>query len=149
MLIFNVVNTTQIKVSKKYLRKVVEKILEEENFKDDFEASLVLVGDKKMRSLNKKYRGSDKATDVLSFDLNWDAKELKYDKTRQGEIIISLDQVKRQVKKIEGNSFRKELSLLLIHGVLHLLGYNHEGTLKEKKRRMLSRQEELLIRISH
>jgi len=102
-----------------------------------------------MRSLNKKYRGIDKATDVLSFDLNWDAKELKYDKTRQGEIIISLDQVKRQVKKIEGNSFRKELSLLLIHGVLHLLGYNHEGTLKEKKRRMLSRQEELLIRISH
>jgi len=85
--------------------------------------SLALVSKKEIKKLNKLYRNNDYVTDVLSFNL--DTKEML------GEIVICLDQAKKQAKE-KKKSLKSELKLLTIHGILHLLGYNHEVSLKEK-----------------
>jgi len=85
--------------------------------------SLALVSKKEIKKLNKLYRNKDYVTDVLSFSL--DTKEIL------GEVVICLDQAKKQAKE-KKKSLKSELKLLTIHGILHLLGYNHEVSLKEK-----------------
>lgn len=82
--------------------------------------SLVFACDVRMKGFNKKFRGQDKITDVLSF------KELN-------EIVICLPQAVRQAKKL-GFSKEKELMRLLIHGIVHLKGYDHEKSAKEAER---------------
>lgn len=79
--------------------------------------SVSLVGPRKIKELNRKYRHKDSVTDVLSFPLK-EEKEM-------GDIFICSGQVKRQAKKI-GISFEEELARMLTHGILHLVGYNHE-----------------------
>lgn len=114
-------------VSKDFLKKIAEKVLKLEKSKLDL--SIALVDSSEIRKLNKKYRKKDKATDVLSFgeDMN--------------QIVICCDEVKKN-----GQDFEKELTRVVIHGTLHLLGYEHEkGGKKEKE--MLSLQEEYLLKI--
>lgn len=94
---------------------------------DDAELSLYLVGNQRMRALNRLYRGIDKTTDVLSFPQSEDFKPSasRLQPYILGDIVLNLDQIKRQA--IENNvSFKDELRLMLIHGLLHLLGYDHE-----------------------
>lgn len=83
--------------------------------------------DKFIRSLNNKYRGIDKPTDVLSFSLKEGAVkflEVESDKLL-GDIIISVETAQRQADTLN-HSIEKELTVLLIHGLLHLTGYDHE-----------------------
>ena len=90
--------------------------------------SLVLTSDKKLRFLNQQFRGIDQATDVLSFPGEMQGKGPRY----LGDVIISVERAKEQAKEA-GHSLHDELSLLTIHGVLHLLGYDHgEPTAKAK-----------------
>jgi probable rRNA maturation factor len=92
------------------------------------EISLVLVGDTLMRRLNRETRGKDKVTDVLSF------READTDSIRPnflGEVVIDYQQIKRQVKTFK-TSPRQELIFILVHGLLHLEGYDDE-TDKEAK----------------
>jgi len=84
------------------------------------ELSLALVMDSEIHSLNRQYRGKDKPTDVLSFPL---ADALQ--PALLGDVIISIDTAARQAQR-RGHSLREELQILLIHGILHLLGYDHE-----------------------
>ena len=100
---------------------VLEKVLEGEGFRKEGELSVAFVGTKRMRGLNKKYRGKDKATDVLSFGAREGEKGAIL-----GEIVICPDEVAKNSKKFS-DSFEKELALCLIHGLLHILGYEHEG----------------------
>jgi probable rRNA maturation factor len=79
------------------------------------EISIALVGDAQMKKLNRDYRGKNKTTDVLTFEL---------DETL-GEIVISLDQAKRQAVD-ERHSLATEVRYLIVHGVLHAHGYDHE-----------------------
>ncbi len=97
----------------------------------DGELSVVLGKDELLQRLNKEYRGIDKPTDVLAF--GW-GQTLKVECSPAfyfqgltpilGEIIISLDAVNRQAEEYN-HSFEKELTILIIHGLLHLLGYDH------------------------
>jgi len=95
------------------------------------EISLALVGDAAMRRLNRIYRGKDQVTDVLSFGAHDQAKNFRFCGPEYlGEIIIAYPQARRQAK-IAKHSLDSELSLLLTHGFLHLLGLDHEKSKKD------------------
>ena len=128
-------NFTKQKLNQKYLNKIAEETLKIVKFKKSVEISLVITGEKRIRSLNKKYRGIDNATDVLSFGndaVNKTAKNktVKFinppdDIARLGEIFICYSQAVKQAKQ-KKHSVKKEMAILLIHGILHLLGYEHK-----------------------
>ena len=90
----------------------------------DCELSLLLTDDVKIQELNRTYRDLDKATDVLSFPQDEDAVNEAGD-TLLGDVVISVETAARQAKE-HHLSFNEELILLAIHGILHLLGYDHE-----------------------
>jgi len=98
--------------------------------------SILLTDDKEIHRLNKDYRGKDKATDVLSFPLE--------EGGLLGDVVISLPTAKRQAKEY-GVSFQAEFFRLLVHGTLHLLGFEHERVSKAKAEKM-RRTEERLFR---
>ena len=88
-----------------------------------------MVGDRAIRDLNRKFRGIDRATDVLSFPL-WEKKEAFQNGQFLGDLVLSLPTLQRQAKEL-GHSFFEEMTFLIIHGTLHLLGYDHELSKKE------------------
>ena len=106
-------NLTQRKVDKKLLKGVAKKVLKGEN-KKELGLSVVLVGQARIRELNRRYRRKNKATDVLSF---------QYDD--YGEVVICLKEVRKNAERF-GSAFQKELNRVLIHGILHILGYGHK-----------------------
>ena len=89
------------------------------------EVSILLTGDKDIRRLNQEFRSIDQPTDVLSFPQNPDEDLCIPEEIILGDIAISLDIAKAQAKE-HGLDFKEEIILLLIHGILHLLGYDHE-----------------------
>ena len=88
------------------------------------EVSILLTDDKKMRELNKQYRNQDRSTDVLSFPQNG-SKEIGLNHHLLGDVVISTATARRQATQHK-LSLEQELVLLLAHGILHLLGYDHE-----------------------
>ncbi len=102
--------------------------------------SVVLVSDERIRKLNKEWRGKDKATDVLSFPLDEEAPpaDMPFE---IGEVIISIDRAKAQAEDL-GHSFERELAFLTAHGMLHLLGFDHETP--EEEADMFGRQRIIL-----
>ena len=93
------------------------------------ELSVLLTDDKKIRELNKKYRRQDRATDVLSFPQN-EGEENKPNSHLMGDVVISTVTAKRQAAE-HGLTLEEEIVLLLIHGILHLLGFDHERSNEE------------------
>ncbi len=108
-------NLTAIEIDGKFLKKIAEKVLKGEN-KNGLDLSIALVGEGRIKGLNKKYLGKNRITDILSFS---------YDSS--GEIVICLREVKKNARRF-GSAFEKELAKVLIHGILHLLKYEHEGS---------------------
>lgn len=111
------------------------------------ELSLTLVRNPEMKELNAKYRGVDRATDVISFAIN-DEEDLTLPAELQaelpldlGDLFISLDKVKEQALFL-GHSSDREFGFLLVHGFLHLNGYDHETPADEAA--MFSLQEAIL-----
>jgi probable rRNA maturation factor len=97
---------------------------------------LLLTSDSSIRRLNRAYRGKDQTTDVLSFP---SATDLEPGRPHLGEIAISLPRAERQARRA-GWRLRDELALLVTHGYLHLLGYDHEtddGTMRRMEERLL------------
>lgn len=96
----------------------------------DCEVSINLTDDEHIHELNKKYRGIDRPTDVLSFALREsDEPEIIFDADESqadvlGDIVVSLERARSQAVEY-GHSFRRELIFLIVHGMLHLLGYDH------------------------
>jgi probable rRNA maturation factor len=112
-------------------------ILEQQNA----ELSILFVGDRKMKQLNTEYRGIRKTTDVLSFEAS--IPFIPYGANNVlGDIVISVPKAESQARK-SGSGFYDELCRLLVHGTLHLLGYEHEGS-EYKARRMRKKEEELI-----
>ena len=125
-------NFTRQKLNQKYLDKVAKETLKIAGFKKPTEISLVITGEKRIRLLNKKFRGIDRVTDVLSFGNeeaeNGSAKFISSpDKIIYlGEIFICYPQARKQAIQ-KKHSIKKEVTILLIHGILHLIGYDHKG----------------------
>ena len=96
------------------------------------EVSILLTEDKYIRRLNQEFRSIDQSTDVLSFPQNADEDPCIPEEVILGDIAVSLDIAKAQAKE-HGLDFKEEIILLLIHGILHLLGYDHEISEQEEK----------------
>ncbi|NIP33001.1 rRNA maturation RNase YbeY, partial [Candidatus Saccharibacteria bacterium] len=111
--------------------------------KKSYNISVVLVGPTAMAKLNRRYRGKNKSTDVLSFsNINKDRFILpKGERIEAGDIFICPAVAKKQAKQ-EGHSFSREMQRLYVHGLLHLLGYRHGRAADRKK--MLGLQANIL-----
>jgi len=108
---------------------------------DNIEFNVIFVNNDRIKEINKEYRNIDRETDVITFRLADYEKVVYNDIEVLGDIYISLDKALSQ--SIEYNhSYLRELSFLLIHGFLHLLGYDHMNIEDEKE--MFSLQEEIL-----
>ncbi len=124
----------------KYLEKIINRTLEMENVKDST-FSIVFIDDEYMHKLNLKYRGIDRTTDVLSFAFE-DNNKICYNIRQLGEIFVSIPKMKLQAEEYR-HSEKRELAFLIVHGILHLLGYDHTLGLKEEKE-MFEKQELVL-----
>lgn len=127
-------NLTGVSLDKSLFEKVAKNVLKREK-KTGIELSLALVDQARIKELNKKYRGKNRVTDVLSFTGSRDSEAL----WNGGEIIICPSQVKKNAEKYQ-ITFKKELVKVLIHGILHVLGYEHEKT-KAKADKMRKKEE--------
>lgn len=109
------------------------------------ELSLELIGDRRMHRLNCEYRKRNRTTDVLAFSAREAVvpKGLSCPTSLLGDVVISLPTTIRQAKAA-GRSIDEELAILLVHGVLHLCGYDHERNAREAER--MSRREQAVLR---
>jgi probable rRNA maturation factor len=120
-----------------FIEKAVETCLKEENYSSNVEVSLSFVDNKEIKHLNKQYRNKDYPTDVLSFPLNDNIDGT----TILGDIVISIDKVIEQASEYQ-HSYRRELIYLLVHGMFHLLGYDH---IKEDEKKIMRAKEKRVI----
>lgn len=111
------------------------------------ELSVTFVDNEKIQEINREYRDKDRPTDVISFameEMGEGEMEIHYDDEAPrmlGDIIISIQKAEEQAKEY-GHSVKRELGFLALHGLLHLLGYDHENEADEKV--MFDKQKEIL-----
>lgn len=120
--------------------KITKKILHHENV-DQAILSVVFVSHQKMRALNKKYLSRDYVTDVLAFDLSDNTPLKRNSKVVVGDIVISTDAALKHVSSHQ-TTLARELTLYVIHGILHLLGYDDHKSADAKK--MRKKEKEIL-----
>lgn len=136
-------------VDRGWLKKIVRQVLKAEGMTPPYEVSLVFTDSETVQRLNRDYRGVDEPTDVLAFYMlpqkgSASSFALPPDGvTRLGEVIISYPQAVAQARE-QRHSLERELALLIIHGILHLLGYDDEDP--EEEHKMRERERELLDR---
>jgi probable rRNA maturation factor len=130
---------------KDWLHRVVEHSLAAQDIGPEVELGLLITDDETVRKLNQEYRGVDEPTDVLSFALA----ERKPGSSsfvtppdgllHLGEVVISYPQAARQAEE-NNHSVEEEVALLVVHGVLHLLGYEHDEPAREREMRALEKR---------
>ncbi len=142
MIKFNINNEYKdLDLYSKDLKKALKAICKILKIKQKYMLDLSIVDEKKIQQINKDFRQKDYVTDVISFAFN-DNKE--FQTNLLGEIFICYEKIIEQAKKYE-HSVRREYVFLFIHGVLHLLGYDHMT--KEDEIKMFGIQEEVLDKI--
>ena len=143
------------------LKKVIEFTLKEEEVEVDCEVSLLFVDNDEIREINNETRGIDRATDVLSFPmLDYENKKVfkeiykNYECSQSdcdgeelvlGDVGLSLERALEQSKEFN-HSFEREASYLVVHSILHLLGYDHME--EDDKVVMRKREEEILNKLN-
>ena len=143
------------RISNSWLTKTFESTLDLSDDRKSFAVSLVIAADETLQRLNLEYRGMDEPTDVLSF-LLWDncdsttniSEEFVYPETnfnKYGEIVISYPRAIYQARQRK-DTVKSEIRMLIVHGTLHLMGYDHDRFDNEIE--MWSRQEELLATLT-
>jgi probable rRNA maturation factor len=132
------------------IRSLAELVLDEEGFPEDTEATLLLVSDEEMVAYNRRFLDREGPTDVLAFPVeDLEAGVVPDRESHQpplllGDILIAPSYIRRQARSFE-ISFEDELALMVVHGLLHLLGYDHQEDLSAEQ--MEGRERELLSRI--
>jgi probable rRNA maturation factor len=117
---------SRYKVNRKQMKKTIASVLSTNSVTSSVEVSVAIVGDRKMRSLNKKYRNLDKTTNVLSFPLReGEQTVINGTVSRLGDIVISYPQVIKEAMRDE-MLVDEKVDQLLSHSMLHLLGIHHE-----------------------
>ncbi len=148
-------NQRKIKIRAGDFQEYAEKVVETIPAANGKTATVAFVSDKKMRELNKTFRGKNSTTDVLSFPFEADEFEKLSDSSaladryfredNLGDIIISIEQAERQAK--ENNlTLETEIKQLILHGVLHLCGYDHEQDAGEMNELELQFRDKLGIK---
>ena len=123
------------------IRSLAQRVLQAENCSQDTEVSILLADDESISILNGQYRGIEGPTDVLSFSQHEGEDEFAAEQGLLGDVVISVETAMRQAAE-RGAQLDSEIDLLLVHGLLHLLGYDHAEPEQEKA--MFARQAELL-----
>ena len=117
---------SRYKVSRKRIKSAVQYVLEDQNVQSPVEVSIAIIGDRKMKELNKKYRGKEGTANVLEFPLQeGEQTKMPSDITRLGDIVISYPMVIKESAKQE-MLVDDRVEELVQHGMLHLLGLHHE-----------------------
>lgn len=130
-------------LNKKEITRVINAVLREEGRKpaEPWEVNIVLVSERDIREMNNNYRKINRATDVLSF-ASGEGEGSDYAGFLLGDIVVSPDIVMKHAEKY-GVSFVQELSFVLIHGMLHLLGHDHDS---EKERSVMREKENIILK---
>lgn len=144
-----------IDVKATWLRRVVRGALASADLRDAVEVGLLLTGDDRVRRLNRDYRGEDRTTDVLAFAL--EESEVAFPRPSDalptlgqvpsdalralGQVVVSYPQAVRQAAEY-GHTVEREVAFLVVHGLLHLLGFDHQRP--DDEARMLSKQEAIM-----
>ena len=137
---FEIVNETNIKIEElDEINKLINYALKHEKL-DNVEFNIIIVDNVKIQELNREYRNIDRVTDVISFALE-DYEDIKLPYRLLGDIYISIDKAKEQALEYN-HSLLRELGFLSVHGLLHLLGYDHMNVDEEKI--MFDKQKEIL-----
>ncbi len=137
-----------------WFQHVVAQVLGAQDAGGNVEIGLVITDQEKIRELNRDYRGEDRPTDVLAFYMTAAGEQPESEPARfvpppdgiqhLGEVVISYPQAVIQAQE-HRHSIKKELTILIIHGVLHLLGYDHENA--QQKQEMSAREQIILNKI--
>lgn len=143
-------NQTKYKVKKLEIKKLIKNLLYDIEMQyeiKDFlkEVSITFTNDETIHVLNRDYRGKDRKTDVLSFASLDGSDEQNFVFSSLGDIVISLDTAKEQSVEYK-TTFNEELIRLLTHGVLHLVGFDHEHVSKKDKDEMFCLQDKLIYK---
>jgi probable rRNA maturation factor len=131
------INKTLLKSGERFSEKRLSAILPIVSRKlkiKDYIVSIAFVDEKTMQSANRTYRGKNEVTDILSFQLT----------KNSGELLISYSQAKRHAKEMKYN-IQDEITFLIVHGLLHLFGYDHEKSKDAKK--MFELHEEIIKKL--
>jgi probable rRNA maturation factor len=139
----------KVSLEESWLQRIAARTLEAEGILSPAEMGLVITDSKAIQKLNRTYRGEDKPTDVLAFHMipgTSQESELRFIGPPDGihhlgEVVISYPQAVQQAQE-QGHGVAQELALLIVHGILHLLGYDHE--LPEEEKQMKARENEIL-----
>ena len=125
------------------IEAVCEEVLKIEGFDAFSEVSIIFVSKDEVQAINREYRHIDQVTDVISFALLED-EDVPQHITTLGDIFICFEKAVEQAKDYN-HSLERELGFLVCHGMLHLLGYDHNTT--EEEQIMFTKQEEVLIKL--
>lgn len=158
----NLINfTAATDISKDFFKNIAEEVLKREDVDREVFLNVILLGRGKMRNINKRYAGKNQVTDILSFSEKEIKKSTKKDlqfvipssmgkvefiepkegKKSLGEILLCLSRIEKQAKR-DKKEFKEELAFVFVHGLLHLLGYDHRNT--EDTKKMRKKEKELL-----
>ncbi len=138
MIKFDLIKEVEVRISKKFLQNrmdklshVLEKRIDKLLMKRNGQIDLILVDDKTIHAINLEYRKKDKATDVISFAyLDVTEHEQSEGDVVVGDIFISIDTAHKQAKE-KGHSWKREVEILFVHGLLHCLGFDHKNDKEE------------------
>ncbi len=143
-LYFSFSETVSSGINKSFFSEITSSIIRKLKVDKDCEINLLLTDNKEIQKLNKVYRKTNCPTDVLAFGFKQGKEKFILPKdniSHLGDIVISLPKAKEQAKEYK-HSVREEITILLIHGILHLLGFNHNK--KNKALKMRKKEKEIL-----
>jgi probable rRNA maturation factor len=135
------------RLTQKWLHEVIDATLAAQKINRPVELSLLVTGDEEVHRLNCEYRGIDATTDVISFALSENTDDTEFitppDRiSRLGEVIISYPQAVSQARE-NRQTIKAELAWLVVHGLLHLLGYDHQN---DKSEAIMRKREDVILR---
>lgn len=132
----------KIRLDSKALTEFSKRLCEQAGEAKEKEFSVAFISDRRMKELNRFFRGKDSTTDVLSFPHEPD--EFDKDTANRGDIVISVEQAQRQAEE-NGLTLEGEIKQLILHGFLHLCGYDHDTDNGEMNKRELELRRKLKI----
>lgn len=146
MLNFDINNQINARIDPLWLKKIVNAFDKAAKIKAKSNFSLAFIGGAQMKKWNRVYRNKNKITDVLSFAENDNEIIMPSEANYLGEILICWTQAKRQAEQY-GTTIEQEIARLLIHGLAHLIGYEHEGVSKSIAKKMFDFEKQVRDRI--
>ena len=139
---FNIYNETEenLKEEIKHIKIILKHAIKYKKLKNIY-FNIILVDNNNIHEINKLYRNIDRPTDVISFALEDEEKERPIGTRQLGDIYISIDKAREQAKEYN-HSILREVCFLAIHGLLHLLGYDH---MNEEEEKIMFKEQELIL----